>query len=150
MLDQRSLRHISRISRQLHSRCHSSCTGSYGQGITTFVFRMPSMPLDPMKSHPMLLHQRQKTHPQVRVLDLGKTLALPVLQPAFVDGIHDVGRVTVNMHLGIIPSDGLQASDHGQEFHSVICRKAESFRHFHLPSRTLQNHPIASRAWVSA
>ena len=79
------------------------------------------MPLDPMERNPVSCHQRSKSHPQIRVLDLGKTLSLPVLKPAFVDGIDDIGRIAVHMHLGILPLDGFQPLDYSQKFHPVVC-----------------------------
>lgn len=54
------------------------------------------------------------------------------------------------MDLRIVPPDGFQTLDHGQQFHAVVGREAESFRHLFLPSLATQDDAVTARARIAA
>lgn len=54
------------------------------------------------------------------------------------------------MDLRIVPPDGFQTLDHGQQFHAVVGREAESFRHLFLPSLAAQDDAVTARTRIAA
>ena len=111
---------------------------------------MAGMPLNPMESDLMGSVERNKTLPEVRVLDLLPVFQYPFLQPAFGDGIDHVLGVTPDLDSGVIPLDGLQADNHGKKFHPVVgglCKSSADFLH---ESAAFEHHSIASRAGIAA
>ena len=59
----RTIRFIPRIGRKDSSLSDGTCSGCHSKTITTLIFRMPGMTFYPVKSDPMLLIDRKKSHP---------------------------------------------------------------------------------------
>ncbi len=108
------------------------------------------MSLYPVERYPMPAQKGLETHPKVRILYFCIPLAHPVGKPSLIDGIDNIRRVTIYMHLRIMPLYGLKPLYHCKKLHAVICRKAEPLRHLHFPSGATQHHSIASRSGISA
>ena len=124
--------------------------GRHGQGVAALVLGMPRVALEPVEGHPVAAEDRVEPQPQVHVLLLGEAGALPVLEPALVDGFHDVGGVAPDMDLRVLPADGLEPLHHGEELHPVVRGEPETFREL-LPERpAAQDHAIPARAGVAA
>ena len=146
----RFVRHVTGIGRELAACCHCTGTRGHGKSVASLILRMSRMTLYPMERNPVHPVKVGEPHPQVRILHLRVSLALPAFQPALVYCIDHIGRVAVDMDLGIVPPYGLESLDDGKKFHAVVGREAESPRHFHLPAGTFEDHTVATGARVSA
>ena len=141
---------VTGIRWKLLSCSHSTRAGSYCKSVTSLILRMPGMSLYPMERHPMQLIHSCKPHPQVRILYLGKAFSLPVLKPSFIDGIDHIGRIAVDMYLGILPFYRLESLYHGKKFHPVVGGHGKSSGHFLLDTCTFEHNPIAAGTGIAA
>ena len=98
----------------------------------------------------MLTVNSSESHPQVRILHLCIAFPLPVLQPSLVDGIDNIGRITVDMYLRILPFYGFKTFYDGKKFHPVVGRQTESPGHFPDDTGTFENHPVSSGTGIAA
>ena len=81
---------------------------------------MPGVPLDPVEGYAVTLTGGVETEPEVHVLLPFEPFPFPAFQPAFVDGLDDVGGIADHVHLRVVPPDLFQADDDRQQFHPVV------------------------------
>ena len=65
--------------------------GGHGKGVAALVFRVAGVALYPVESHAVPAVDGVEPEPQVHVLFLLEAGSLPLLQPAFVEGLNHVG-----------------------------------------------------------
>lgn len=141
---------ISPVGRKFRAACHGSRPGSDSKGVTSLIFRMARVSLYPMETDPVRPVQREEAHPQVGILGLGETVPLPFEDPAFIDRIHDIGGIAVDMHLSVLPFDGLKPLDDGKELHSVVGCQGKATRELQLTVQATKHNPVSSGTWIPA
>ena len=124
--------------------------GGHGQGVAALVLGVSCMALEPVEGDTVPAVHGVEPEPQVHVLLLGEPGALPGVEPAFVDGLHHVGGVAPDMDFGILPLDGFEALDDGEEFHAVVRGEAVSAGHLLPAAGADENDPVSARAGVAA
>ena len=137
--------HIARIFGQAGTGGRSHC-----KGIASFILGMAGMPFQPMESHPVPPVQWKETLPQIRIPDLRKPFTHPVVKPAFIDGIHDIGRITPQMNLRIFPLYRLEPLYHSEKFHPVVCSAGEASGKFKFAVPASEDHAISARAGIAS
>ena len=94
--------------------------GGYGQLVAAVIHRVVRMSLDPDETDAVTAVHLQKAHPQICVETFLEPLALPAEDPALVDRVHHIPRVTVQDDLGIGTPDRFQTDDDSHQFHTVV------------------------------
>ena len=126
-----------------------SHTGFYRKSVAALVLRVAVVALKPVEGNVMRPVQGDEAKPEIQVLDLGKALCLPFLEPAFRDCLNHVRRVAPHLDVGATPLDSLQALDDGQKLHAVIGSKPEAAAHFFAKAAAHQHHAVTARARIA-
>ena len=136
---------VPRVRRQVRP-----VVGRDGEPVATLVLGMARMALEPVERDLVPAEQRQEFLPEVRVLHLREPLPLPVHQPPFRDCLYDIGRIAPHFHRRVVPADGPQAFDDGEEFHAVVGGQGETAAQFLFVPCALQDCAVTAGPGIAA
>lgn len=124
--------------------------GGYGKAVAALVFGVACMALDPVKGYAMPGVNAVEAHPEVYVFLALEAGSFPLVQPALVEGLHDIGGVAHHVDFGVIPLDLFQADDDGHELHAVVGGAGETARKLFLVGATAKHDAVPSGTGIAA
>ena len=135
---------------QLFSAGKGTVARVNGKTVTSLVERIVGMTLYPMENDTVAGIDLKKLLPQVYILDILESFALPGIQPMLVHSFYHITAVAVYMHEGIVPTYGRKSHNHSHKFHAVVGCVPEAAADFLLILATTQYNPKATGAGVAA